>query len=294
MLDCKKALNDFISYIIVEKGLSKNTALAYRTDISKFIKFAQDKHIPVENFEHPDITNFLWEIKMTGLKTRSLYRLIESLRQFYKFLNSEDLERNNPTLYLATPRIPENLPGMLTFDEVILLLNSISADSEMNIRNKAMLELLYATGLRVSELVNLKASDINLQDCFVRIIGKGSKERLIPFGKKAGDFINIYLAKRKHILSEDDNIFISRLGKKLSRIEFWRQLKNIARDAGIIKNITPHTLRHSFATHLLAGGADIRFVQEMLGHTSIATTQIYTHLDKEKIIQQHKTFHPRG
>jgi integrase/recombinase XerD len=231
---------------------------------------------------------------MAGLKPRSLYRLIESLRQFYKFLNSEDLVRSNPAIYLAAPRIPKSLPGMLTFDEVMLLLNSISADCEMNVRNKAMLELLYATGLRVSELVNLKFSDINLQDCFLRIIGKGYKERLIPFGKKAGDFINIYLAKRKPILSEDDNVFISRLGKKLSRIEFWRQLKNIAKNAGITKNIMPHTLRHSFATHLLAGGADIRFVQEMLGHTSVATTQIYTHLDKEKIIQQHKMFHPRG
>ncbi|MCA6070933.1 MAG: site-specific tyrosine recombinase XerD [Endomicrobium sp.] len=294
VLNCKKALNDFISYIVVEKGLSKNTVLAYRADVSKFIKFAQNKQIPVENFEHHDITNFLWEIKMAGLKPRSLYRLIESLRQFYKFLSSEDLVRNNPAIYLAAPRIPENLPGMLTFDEVMLLLNSISADGEMNIRNKAMLELLYATGLRVSELVNLKFSDINLQDYFLRIVGKGSKERLIPFGKKAGDFINIYLAKRKPILSEDDNVFISRLGKKLSRIEFWRQFKNIVRDTNITKNITPHTLRHSFATHLLTGGADIRFVQEMLGHTSIATTQIYTHLDKEKIIQQHKTFHPRG
>jgi integrase/recombinase XerD len=216
------------------------------------------------------------------------------LRQFYKFLSSENLIENNPTVYLASPKIPENLPGMLSLDEVVLLLNSVSADDEMNIRNKAMLELLYATGLRVSELVSLKFSDINLQDRFVRIIGKGSKERLIPFGAKAGNFINIYLAKRKPALSQDDSIFISRLGKKLSRIEFWRQLKNIAKNAGIAKNITPHTLRHSFATHLLAGGADIRFVQEMLGHTSIATTQIYTHLDKEKIIQQHKTFHPRG
>jgi integrase/recombinase XerD len=163
----------------------------------------------------------------------------------------------------------------------------------MHIRNKAMLELLYATGLRVSELINLKFSDINLEDCFLRVIGKGSKERLVPFGNKAKFFIGIYLKKRKHCLSVDDHIFISRLGKKLSRIEFWRQLKNIAKNAGINKNITPHTLRHSFASHLLKGGADIRFVQEMLGHASIATTQIYTHLDKDRIVQQHKKFHPR-
>lgn len=257
MLDCKKALKDFVSYIVVEKGLSKNTVLAYKIDVLKFIAFDQKKQISVEDFEHHDITNFLWDIKAEGLKPRSICRLIESLRQFYKFLNSKDLVKNNPTVYLASPRIHENLPGMLTFDEVILLLNSISADDEMNIRNRAMLELLYATGLRVSELINLKLSDINFVDCFLRIVGKGSKERLVPFGKKAKNFIDIYLSKRKPLLSKDDNIFISRLGRKLSRVEFWRQLKNIAKNTGITKNITPHTLRHSFATHLLAGGADI-------------------------------------
>jgi integrase/recombinase XerD len=294
MLDSKKALKGFISYIVAEKGLSKNTVLAYKADILKFIAFAQNKQIPIEDFEYNDVTNFLWDIKVEGLRPRSIYRLIESLRQFYKFLNSEDLVKNNPTIYLALPRIPEDLPGMLTFDEVMLLLNSIGSSDEMSIRNRAMLELLYATGLRVSELINLKFSDINLVDCFLRIVGKGSKERLAPFGNKAKNFINIYLSKRKPALSQGDNVFISRLGRKLSRVEFWRQLKNIAKNTGITKNITPHTLRHSFATHLLSGGADIRFVQEMLGHASISTTQIYTHLDKAKIIQQHKKFHPRG
>jgi integrase/recombinase XerD len=294
MLDNQKLIKDFISYIVVEKGLSKNTVLAYRTDILKFVTFAEKKQISLENFQHQDITDFLWEVKLGGLKPKSLYRLIESLRQFYKFLNSEDIIKTNHTLYLASPRIPESLPSMLTFDEVMLLLNAITDDDEVNVRNRAMLELLYATGLRVSELINLKFSNINLEDNFLRVIGKGSKERLVPFGEKARNFVNIYLSKRKPYTDPTDNIFISRLGKKLSRVEFWRQLKNIAKKAGINKNITPHTLRHSFATHLLAGGADIRFVQEMLGHASIATTQIYTHLDKDKIIQQHKTFHPRG
>jgi integrase/recombinase XerD len=294
MLDNQKLLKDFISYIVVEKGLAKNTVLAYKPDILKFIAFAEKKQISLENFQHQDITDFLWEVKLKGLKPKSLYRLVESLRQFYKFLNSEDVIKTNPTLYLASPRIAEKLPSMLTFEEVILLLSSITDDDEVNIRNRAMLELLYATGLRVSELINLKFSNINLEDNFLRIIGKGFKERIVPFGEKAKSFINIYLLKRKPYTDPKDNVFISRLGKKLSRVEFWRQLKNIAKKAGINKNITPHTLRHSFATHLLSGGADIRFVQEMLGHSSIATTQIYTHLDKDKIIQQHKTFHPRG
>jgi integrase/recombinase XerD len=294
MIDCKKALNDFISYAVVEKGLSKNTILAYRTDILKFVLFAQQKEMFIEDFDHHNVTNFLWEMKIKGLGPRSIYRVIESLRQFYKFLSSENLIKNNPTVYLTSPRIPVKLPNILTFDEVELLLNSINADSLTSIRNKAMLELLYATGLRVSELINLKFLNINLRDCFLRITGKGSKERIVPFGQKAKNFIDIYLSERKQFLSEDDSVFISRFGKKLSRIEFWRQLKNIARNAGLVKNITPHTLRHSFATHMLTGGADIRFVQEMLGHTSISTTQIYTHLDKEKILQQHKIFHPRG
>jgi integrase/recombinase XerD len=294
MMDYKKTLNDFIFYIIAEKGLLRNTVLAYKADVLKFINFAEKKRVALENFEHNDITDFLWEMKTKGLKPRSIFRVMESLRQFYKFLNSEDLVENNPTLYLVAPRIPENLPDVLTFDEIDLLLNSVNDDDEMHIRNKAMLELLYATGLRVSELINLRFLDINLKNCFLRIIGKGSKERLVPFGNKAKFFTDAYLKKRKPCLTVNDHIFISRLGKKLSRIEFWRQLKNIAKNAGINKNITPHTLRHSFATHLLKGGADIRFVQEMLGHVSITTTQIYMHLDKDRIVQQHKKFHPRG
>ena len=294
MIDINKSLNDFISYITIEKGLSKNTALAYKSDLNKFFIFCKKKLLVVEDLQHHNITDFLWEIKSKGLKPRSIYRIMESLRQFYKFLILEDLTENNPTSYLAAPKIPEDLPGMLSFGEVELLLNSVNSSDEMNIRNRAMLELLYATGLRVSELINLKFINVNIDEAFLKVLGKGSKERLIPFGEKAKSFLNIYLKKRKPSSGNEEHIFISRLGKKLSRVEFWRQLKNIARKAGINKNITPHTLRHSFASHLLAGGADIRFVQEMLGHSSISTTQIYTHLDNNKLKQQHKKFHPRG
>ena len=294
MIDIKTTLNSFISYITVEKGLSKNTVMAYKSDLNKFFDFCKKKQFNIEKMQHNGITEFLWQIKTEGLKPRSIYRMMESLRQFYKFLNIEDLAKSNPTAYLAAPKIPEDLPGMLSFDEVELLLNSVDSSDEMNIRNRAMLELLYATGLRVSELINLRFSNINIEETFLKVLGKGSKERLIPFGSKAGDFLNIYLKKRKPAAGAEDHVFISRLGKKLSRVEFWRQLKNIAKNAGIHKNITPHTLRHSFASHLLSGGADIRFVQEMLGHSSISTTQIYTHLDNNKIKQQHKKYHPRG
>jgi integrase/recombinase XerD len=294
MIDINKTLNAFISYITVEKGLSGNTVLAYKSDLNKFFKFCKKKQLDVEKMQHNDITDFLWEIKTEGLKPRSIYRMMESLRQFYKFLNIEDIIENNPTVYLAAPKIPEDLPGMLSFDEVELLLGSINLTDEMSIRNRAMLELLYATGLRVSELINLKFCNVNIDESFLKVLGKGSKERLIPFGAKAKDYLNIYLKKRKPSSGVEEHVFISRLGKKLSRVEFWRQLKNIAKNAGINKNITPHTLRHSFASHLLAGGADIRFVQEMLGHSSISTTQIYTHLDNNKLKQQHKKYHPRG
>jgi integrase/recombinase XerD len=202
--------------------------------------------------------------------------------------------KKNPISYIATPKIPENLPNMLSSQEVELLLSSINSSDETSARNRAMLELLYATGLRVSELINLKFSNLNIRDGFLRVTGKGSKERIVPFGDKARDFLSIYINCRKQKKEDGDNIFITRLGRKMSRVEFWRQLKNTALKAGINKNITPHTLRHSFASHLLSGGADIRFVQEMLGHSSISTTQIYTHLDNSKIKKQHKKFHPRG
>jgi integrase/recombinase XerD len=293
-INLQKTLYDFISYITVEKRLSKNTILAYKTDILKFINFIKIKKIIINNVEYCDIIDFLIYIKSFGLSSNSIYRLILSLKQFYKFLNSEEIIKKNPVFYITSPKVPKKLPSVLTFEEIICLLNSIDAKNETNIRNKAMIELLYATGLRISELVNLKFSDINFKDCFLRIIGKGDKERIIPFCEKAKKFLNIYISKRKNNYNENDNIFISRFGKKLSRVEFWRQFKNIAKNAGIVKNITPHTIRHSFATHLLSGGADIRFIQEMLGHSSITTTQIYTHLDKNKIIYQHKKFHPRG
>jgi integrase/recombinase XerD len=288
-------LKSFISYLVAERGLSRSTVLSYKSDILKFIEFANEKRISIESFKRYNIIDFLWKVKTEGSKPKSIYRLIASLKQFYKFLNSENLlKNNNPALYLISPKIPENLPDVLTFEEVDLLLNSVSASSEVHIRNRAMLELLYATGLRVSELINLKFSNINFKSRFLRIVGKGSKERLVPFGYKASNFIGVYLAKRKPASGENDDVFISRLGKKLSRVEFWRQLKNIAKTVGVAKNITPHILRHSFAAHLIACGADIRFVQEMLGHSSITTTQIYTHLNRKQIIKQYKKFHPRS
>ena len=285
-------VDDFINYILIEKGLSKNTALAYRTDLNTYLSFLEEKKINYENITHLEITDFLWHLKTSNFKPRSIYRMIESIRQFYKFLIAENYIKTDPTIYLTAPKLELILPDILTNEEVTRLLNSVSGTDNLSIRNRAMLELLYATGLRVSELISLKFSNIDIEECYVKIFGKGNKERLVPFGQKAQLYLKRYLRIRKNIKSEF--VFLTRLNKPISRIEFWRQLKQIAIKAGIMKNITPHTLRHSFATHLLTGGADIRFVQEMLGHSSISTTQIYTHISQERLKEQHKRYHPRG
>ena len=285
-------IEDFINYILIEKGLSKNTAIAYRTDLKTFFKYLEDKNLSFETVQHSQLTDFLWSLKTSNIKPRSIYRMVESIRQFYKYLLMEDIIKEDPTIYLSIPKIPAMLPEMLTNKEVEILLDSVSGIDYLSIRNRAMLELLYATGLRVSELISLKFENINLEECFVKIVGKGNKERLVPFGHKAKIFMERYLRVRKKINSE--YIFLTRLNKPISRIEFWRQLKEISIKAGIMKNITPHTLRHSFATHLLTAGTDIRFVQEMLGHSSISTTQIYTHVSQERLKEQHKKYHPRG
>ena len=285
-------VDDFINYILIEKGLSKNTALAYRTDLNTYLKFLEEKKINYENITHLEITDFLWHLKTSNFKPRSIYRMIESIRQFYKFLIAENYIKTDPTIYLTAPKLELILPDILTNEEVTRLLNSVSGTDNLSIRNRAMLELLYATGLRVSELISLKFSNVDIEECFVKIFGKGNKERLVPFGQKAQLYLKRYLRVRNNTKSE--YLFLTRLNKPISRIEFWRQLKQIAIKAGITKNITPHTLRHSFATHLLTGGADIRFVQVMLGHSSISTTQIYTHISQERLKEQHKKYHPRG
>ena len=285
-------LENFISYILTEKGLTKNTALSYKTDLKIFLEYLQKNNIEQEEVKHNQITDFLWHLKQKGLKASSIYRMIESIRQYYKFLVIENIVKTDPAENITIPKLPMNLPNMLSAQEIEKLLTSVNGNDILSIRNRTMLELLYATGLRVSELINLKFDNINIEEKFVRIVGKGNKERLIPFTDIAQLYLKIYLQHRQQ--SKSDFVFLTRLGKPISRVEFWRQLKNIAISAGITKKISPHTLRHSFATHILSAGADIRFVQEMLGHSSISTTQIYTHLTGEHVKQQHQKYHPRG
>ena len=287
-------IKEFSAYLSSEKGLSKNTVSAYLSDLKHYFAFLQKGNKNFTGIKHQQLTDFVWQKKLDGLMPRSIYRLIESLKQYYRFLFSEQLIADDPTAYLSTPKIPSNLPGLLSFEEVNLLLEAASGPKEKDVRNRAMLELLYAAGLRVSELVSLRTDNVDLGQGFIKVFGKGKKERIVPITKQAGSWIKKYLEMRNKKYSGNQDLFLSKLGKKISRTEFWRQLKWYSFKSGITKHITPHTLRHSFASHLLAGGADLRFVQEMLGHSSVTTTQIYTHVDKQRLKELHKKYHPRG
>ncbi len=290
-------IENFLKYLTLEKGLSKNTVLSYGSDLKLFLKYLEKHKIKVTEANHDQIVAYIMQRKFdknSPLKERSIFRLIESLRQFYKFLVIEEKIKIDPTINIRLPKIAVRLPHILSIDEVSCLLDSIPENNERSLRYKAMFELLYATGLRVSELVNLNIEDIDLDVGYLRVCGKAGKERIVPIGKKAIYLIRKYLEFRMKKYPTAHALFVSKLNKKLSRIEFWKQLKKYARNAGITKPISPHTIRHAFATHLLAGGADLRALQEMLGHSNISTTQIYTHVDREHLKEIHKKYHPRG
>jgi len=294
-LSAQSLLDDFLKYLRVEKGLSPNTLKAYESDLRFFLAYLAKLRIEPLNAGHAHITDFLWKRRSEKLKATTLYRGSESIRQFYRFLRGEELMTGDPTANMATPKIIHGLPHCLTVEEVNRILAWPAGEKAHDVRMKAMLELLYATGLRVSELVRLEESQVDLEVRFVRVLGKGGKERLIPLNPRAVQGVLNYLSvKRKNSKSHSPFLFVTKLNRPMSRVEFWRQLKNWAVRAGVMKKISPHVLRHSFATHLLQGGADLRFVQEMLGHADISTTQIYTHVDKEHLKNVHKRYHPRG
>ncbi|OIO76485.1 MAG: site-specific tyrosine recombinase XerD [Elusimicrobia bacterium CG1_02_37_114] len=287
-------LTAFMEFIMVEKGLAKNTMLSYRSDLDKYLKYLAKTKCSVLNADYDLLIEFIMKAKTEeNLKPTSIFRLIESLRQLHKFLVSEEYTKNDPTEGINLPKIPFRLPNLLTVHEMGHLLNSIPEKNERDIRYKAMIELLYASGLRVSELVNLNLDNIDLKVGYVRVLGKGNKERIVPVGKRAKYALEKYLELRLKKYPTQKEVFLSKFAKKLSRVEFWKQIKKYVRRAGITKSVSPHTIRHSFASHLLSGGADLRVLQEMLGHSSIATTQIYTHIDKEHLRELHKKYHPR-
>ncbi|MCX7908045.1 MAG: site-specific tyrosine recombinase XerD [Ignavibacteria bacterium] len=293
-------LDEFLFFLSVEKGLSKNTVESYRSDLEKFFRFSIDRNISdFSSVGKEVLEEYLKTINSEGISTITQARYLSSLRNFFNFLNLQGKIKSNPVEKIDSPKIRRNLPDVLTVDEVFKILDSVPTENCLGIRDKAILEILYACGLRVSELINLKQRDIFFDEGFARIWGKGYKERIVPIGKSALEWVKLYQKKCRHLLVRDnadtkDILFLNSRGGKFSRMGIWKIIRHYALIVGLDEKVHPHIFRHSFATHLLEGGADIRVVQEMLGHSDISTTQIYTHLTKEYLIEVHRTYHPRA
>jgi len=294
----KKVLEEFFHHLSVERGLAKNSLEAYGHDLKRYLHFLRARGISTwKRVGREEVIAFLSLLKAQGFSSRTISRNTTSLRIFHQYLVSEGNLSRDPTLYLDSPKIWKRLPSVLSQEEVEVLLESIDTNSPLGIRDRAALELLYAAGLRVSELLTLKVENIFLEEGFVRCMGKGGKERLVPIGRKAREWVSRYLGLIRPLLTKErrtDVFLLNARGSSLSRMGFWKILDRYVRKAGIKRKVSPHTLRHSFATHLLEGGADLRSVQEMLGHTDISTTQVYTHVDREYLKEVHRTYHPRG
>ncbi|NOQ28389.1 MAG: site-specific tyrosine recombinase XerD [Bacteroidales bacterium] len=290
----------FRNFLKLEKSLSKNSITAYETDIRKFVTFLKIKDLNISpiNIKFQNLKDFIEWINELGLNASSQARIISGLKAFFKFLILEDKIETNPSSLLESPRIGRKLPEFLSIKEIDQIIAAIDLSQAEGQRNKAIIETLYSCGLRVSELINLKISNLYFNDGFIRVVGKGNKERLVPIGQKAIKEINFYFEDRNLLSNIDKSsqniVFLNRRGKQLSRVMIFTIVKNLAVKAEISKNISPHTFRHSFASHLIDGGADLRAVQEMLGHESIITTEIYTHLDREYLRDAIIQFHPRS
>ena len=293
----KAHINQFLDYLSLERGLSKNTLSAYARDLGKLEAFLKKNHIAsFADAKKSDITDFMFFQKDRGLSANSIARGLVAVKVFFKFLAREGVLKTDIPGSIETPKLWKTLPQVASSRDVEKLLSAPNAKDRLGMRDKACLELMYATGLRASEVVGLNMRDINFELGILRCVGKGSKERIVPLGKKARLAIKRYVDKARPGLAgslSSGGLFLTRLGGKMSRQMLWRIIKRYAREARISEDIKPHTLRHSFATHLLERGADLRSVQEMLGHANISTTQIYTHINKERLKSIHKKFHPR-
>ena len=288
-------VDQFINHLRVERGLSDNTISSYSRDLIRFVSFLDRNKISPFEVRREDIGTYTGSLRK-DLSARSIARNISAIRMFFKFLISEGKLKDSPARLLESMKLPTRLPEILSHEEVELLLSQPDSSTDLGQRDRAMLELLYATGLRVSELIGLNLLNINLEAGFVRTVGKGSKERIVPMGEIAKKAIREYISEGRAHLLRGKNIpwlFMNSRGEPISRQGFWKIIKRYGIIAGIRKKITPHRLRHSFASHLLEGGADLRSVQVMLGHSDISTTQIYTHISRERLKQVHEKYHPR-
>lgn len=299
MQNWNKDISEFRHFLKLEKGLSPHSIEAYENDLKKLVSYLEllEQDLKPEEIDSKFLQQFIRWIGELGLNARTQSRIISGIKSFYKYLLIEDRISSDPTALLEAPRIGRKLPEVLTVEEIDKLFSYIDLSKPEGHRNRAMLEVLYSCGLRVSELVNLKLTNLYRKDGFLRVIGKGDKERLIPISERALKEIDHYLPDRHSlptIVKEfEDILFLNRRGKQLTRVMVFTIIKNLAERAGISKNVSPHTFRHSFATHLIEGGADLRAVQEMLGHESIVTTEIYTHLDREYLRETILSYHPR-
>jgi integrase/recombinase XerD len=294
----ENSIKEFKYYLKVERSLADNSVNAYIRDIRKLADFSSKIKVNELNISVNEIREFIADLNSKKISARSQARIISGIKAFFKYLIIEDYITNDPTMLIENPKIGLKLPEVLSVDEIELIISSIDLSSKQGERNRAILETLYSCGLRVTELINLKISNINFKQGYLKVIGKGDKERLTPIGSNALKYILIYVNEvrihQKISKNQEDFVFLNNRGSKLSRVMIFTLIKKIVDKVGIKKKVSPHTFRHSFATHLIEGGADLRAVQEMLGHESITTTEIYTHLDRDYLRSNIMQFHPRS
>ena len=292
-------LKEYLTTLKLERNLSGNTVSSYKNDITSLLSFLEILGITdPSQVSKKELNSFFSSLSKTGLSSNSAARYYSSIKGFFRYLFIQNYIKENPMEKVSSPKLKKGLPLVLSVTEVDSILSKPDTSNVLGLRDKALLELLYACGVRVSELLGLKVSDLFFNEEMIRVFGKGSKERLVPVGRSAVKWVKKYLIKSRPMLEKkhksENSLFLNKRGTKLSRMGIWKIVDRYVKDAGIKKEVHPHTFRHSFATHLLEGGADLRAVQEMLGHADISTTQIYTHIDREYIKQMHKDFHPRG
>jgi integrase/recombinase XerD len=297
-MDMLDAINGFLSHLLLERGASPNSVSAYRSDLRKFHDFSVKEGLSLEKLELRDLTRFMVHARRKGLREASRARMASALRTFFRYLVEYGFLDRNPTELLENPRRSDVLPEMLTLEEITALLRAPDTGRNKGVRDRAMLELMYATGVRVSEVLSLRVGDVDLEERVLRVTGKGSKQRMVPFGDSAATWLSRYLREVRPELIRTgrggDRLFLNMRGGGLTRVGFWKILRAYALKAGIESGLHPHVIRHTFATHMLRGGCDLRTLQELLGHASLTTTQIYTHLDIKHLKQVHSKCHPRS
>ncbi|MBR5332337.1 MAG: site-specific tyrosine recombinase XerD [Muribaculaceae bacterium] len=290
-------LKQYSAYLLLERGLSENTLQSYLNDVSHLLRYLNENNLGLKDVTLDNLHNFVAELHDLGISPRSQARIISGIKSFFRFLKLENHIDHNPTLLLESPRIGRKLPDILSVEDIDEMISCINLSTNEGQRNRAIIETLYGCGLRVSELVNLEINKLFLEEEYVVITGKGNKERIVPISPTAINEITLYLEDRKHLdikPGEENILFLNRRGRRLTRVMIFYIIKQLAELAGIRKEISPHTLRHSFATHLLEGGANLRAIQQMLGHESISTTEVYIHIDRTRLREEILTYHPRN